>query len=468
MLRASRSVDRIPVLGLRPALSILTGLVTVLTSASTAFANGRFPESNQLLFAEHDPDFVTVRATFGLLISHDRGKTFEWVCEQAIGYSGVEDPMYAVTPSNAIIGATFEGVSTTRDRGCSWAFAGGDLKGQAFIDLAANPTDKKNVVVFASAYDKQDDAGRTLFASKIWETKDEGLTYQQVGAPLDAAYLGFTIDLTRTDPNRMYLSVVRNPGSQAEAILLTSTNRGQTWAEEPLPLVGDERSFYIASVDPTNAERVYLRTYANSIDSPTRLVLREADPDGGAPRMRTIYEAAGALPGFALTADGAKVYVGGSKDGIRIASTTDFVFTQRSTLAVNCLGLDADGLWACSSERLGFSAGLSKDDGLTFEPRLRWCDLKGPISSCAATSPTSNRCAGANWAVQKSALGCSGDIGASSDGGLSDAGPELAPSKTLEDGCSCHVAPAGPWGLFASSAAGLLALVRRLRRKSWW
>jgi hypothetical protein len=89
--------------------------------------------------------------------------------------------MYAVTPSNAIIGTTFQGVSITRDNGCGWQMAPGDLLDQVFIDLSANPNDKKNVVVFASTYDKQDDAGRIFFTSKVWETKDEGQSFQLLG-----------------------------------------------------------------------------------------------------------------------------------------------------------------------------------------------------------------------------------------------------------------------------------------------
>jgi hypothetical protein len=438
-------------------------LATALVATPRARANGRFPESNQIAFAAHDPDLVLLRVTFGLLISHDRGKTFQWVCEQAIGYSGVEDPMYTVTPSNAIVGTTYQGLSITRDNACGWTFAGGDLTSQVFIDLSANPKDAKNIVVFASSYDKQDDAGNILFTSKVWETKDEGQTFTQLGPRLDPALLGYTIDLTTTDPNRIYLTAVREPGTTPLAFLLVSKDHGQTWAEEPVPLVDNERAVFIAAVDPTNPERVYLRT-SNTVDKPTRLILREAGPDGGTPTQRTLHTANGALMGFALSPDASKVYIGGPKDGVKVASTQDFAFQQKSNLEVQCLALNDEGLWACSNERAGFVAGLSKDEGATFEPRLRFCDISGPLSSCGPGTPTNDRCS-PNWPAQKALLGCGGLDRGGGDGGVADAGPRSQPVPPPPKNCDCHASPAGPWGAFVTVAGAAVALLRRTRRR---
>jgi hypothetical protein len=436
-----------------------------MLASSPARANGRFPESNQIVFAANDPDLVLLRVTFGLLVSHDRGKTFDWVCEQSIGYSGVEDPMYAVTPSNKYVATTFQGLSVSSDRACGWSFASGELENQVFIDLSANPKDTKNVLVFASSYDRQDDAGNVLFNSRIWETKDEAQTFEQLGPKLDPGLLGYTIDLTATDPNRLYVTAVRNPGAQPKAFLLTSKDHGKTWEETQVPLEGTERAIFVAGVDPNDAERVYLRTSNTAQDKPTRLLVREA-PDAGPATIRSIYAAAGPLLGFALAPDGSKVYVGGPKDGVKVASTTDYAFQQRSTIQAQCLAINADGLWACSNEQNGFVAGLSKDDGVTFEPRLHFCDIRGPLG-CSPGTPTNDRCSPL-WPAQKAALGCeAADVDASS---ILDASPD-APrgfqpmSEPKSSGCDCHAAPAGPWGALVSVVGAAIALVRRARRR---
>ncbi len=438
----------------------------VTTASGDARANGRFPESNQIVFAENDPDLVMLRVTFGLLVSHDRGHTFDWVCETSIGFSGIEDPMYAVTPSRSYVATTFQGLTVSRDQGCNWSFVEGDLAHQVFIDLTSQPRDRKDIVVFASSYDKQDEQGNILFSSRLWETKDEARTFQQLGDRLDPTLLGYTVDLTPTDPNRLYLTAVRNAGTKPTAILLTSKNRGQTWEEMEVPLINNERSLWVAGVDPNDAERVYLRTAQGAIDRPTRLLLREAT-EGGAPTLRILHSAPDALLGFALAPDGSKVYVGSPKGGVHVASTSDFVFQQRSSQEVQCLGISADGLWACSNEAAGFVAGLSKDDGATFEPRLHFCDIRGPLA-CAPGTTTYDRCIAA-WAAQRATLGCGPDSssGGSNDSGAGstgDAGPATALSAR-GGGCNNQAAPVGSWSALVASAGVAIALARRLRRR---
>ncbi|MBX3264523.1 MAG: hypothetical protein KIS78_33440 [Labilithrix sp.] len=438
-------------------------LAAFALGASPARANGRFPESNQIAFSAEDPDLVLLRVTFGLLVSRDRGKTFQWVCEEAIGFSGIEDPMYTVTPSKAIVGTTFQGLTVTRDDACGWSFAGGDLENQVFIDLTTNPNDAKNIVVFASSYDKQTDDGGILFSSRIWETKDEARTFQQLGAPLDPALLGYTVDLTASDPDRLYITAVRDPGVSPKGFLLVSKDHGQTWTEEAVPLVDGERAVFVAAVDPTDAERVYLRT-SNTVDKPTRLILREGGPDGGAPTQRTLHTAAGALAGFALSPDGSKIYIGGPKDGVLAASTQDYAFAKRSSIEVQCLAARGDELWACSNERSGFVAGVSTDEGATFETRVRFCDIGGPLTSCGPGTPTNDRCT-PNWPAQKALLGCGGFDAGAGDGSFGDAGPGFAPNPPPK-GCDCQASPAGTWmGAVVTAVGGAIALLRRARRR---
>jgi hypothetical protein len=430
----------------------------LLLHVAPAEANGRFPEANQISFAVHDPNIVYLRVTFGLLISKDRGKTWDWVCEQAIGFSGVEDPMYASTPNGTLIGTTFQGVTISRDLACTWDYAKGEPEKQVFIDLSQSPTDPKNVVAFASSYDKQDDAGNILFTSKVYETKDEGASFTALGGALDSTLLGYTIDLTKSDPNRIYLTAVRNPGTQPKGFLLTSRNKGQAWEEVEIPFVDTERAVFIAAIDPVNANRVYLRT-SSGTDKPTRLLTVDVDPDGGAPVVKTVYTAQGALLGFALSPDGSKVWIGGQKDGLLQASTSDFAFTKKSAVEVQCLSYAEDGLWACSNEKSGFAAGLSKDEGVSFETKLHFCDIRGPLA-CAPTSVQAEKCA-PGWSAQRAALNCLADGG--------DGGNRLTPgNEPLADpggNCNCRTTPPRPWAAIVTAGLAVLALLR-LRRRS--
>lgn len=435
-----------------------------IEAAPQAHANGRFPESNAIFFAPSDTAYVLLRTTFGLVISHDRGKTWDWVCEQAVGLAGLEDPMYSVTPNGTVIASTFQGLSVSRDGSCNYGYVGGALKDQVFVDLTSRPSTPGNVVAFASSFGGQDDAGTISFKSTLFETKDEGTTFTALGPSLDPTLLGETVDVTASDPDRIYVSAQRKPGMSSTAALLTSRDHGKTWDESPVPLANGERSAFIAAVDPLDADRVYVRTSSSS-DMPSRLLVS----DDAGKSFKAIFTARGPLAGFALSKDGAKVWVGGLRDGLHVASTTDFVFAQRSNVEVSCLAIASDGLWACSNEKSGFVVGRSKDEGATFDKMLRFCEIRGPLT-CAPGSTAHTQCtlggtssnASPPWPVQRALLGCGGG------GDPIDAGTDAGTPESQTDGgggCALRApsSPAAPLATLVSLGAAIVAFLRRRR-----
>ena len=448
-------------------------LASLLLASSGAEANGRFPESNHLFFAPSDDQFLMLRTTFGFLVSKDRGQTWSWVCEQAFPLSGSEDPMVAIAPNHNILATTFQGMSFSKTNACNWEYLrnaplanpdqNGMDRGRVFIDLAANPNDPKNVVTFASTYDRQDEDGGIYFSSQLFETTDEGVTFTKLGPDLDTTFLGYTLDLTKSDPQRIYVTAIRNPGGPVSAFLLTSKDHGQTYTETTIPLEdAAERGIYIAAVDPNNADHLYVRTSAGT-DKPSRLIYS----DNAGQSWRLLFKGVGPLPGFALSADGSKVFIGGPRDGIQVANTTDFQFTQKANLEIQCLALAADGLWACSNEKSGVIIALSKDDGVTFEKKTHFCDIKGALD-CPAGTSTNTECVG-RWPSQSNLLGCGGDLDGGADAS-SDASPIPEGNPLVEPGggCDCRTPPVSSSAAFISAVigiAGVVAVTRRRRRR---
>ncbi len=458
--------------------ALATSAFVLGATEGAAQANGRFPESNKILFSPGDPDTVILRVTFGLLISKDHGRTWDWVCEQSIGYTGVEDPMYAVGPSGKIFATTFLGLSTSSDKACSWKFEGGELDGKLFVDLTQRPSDPKSIVFFASSYQGQNDAGQISFASNLYETKDEGLTFQSLPGAIDPTILGETIDIAPSDTERLYLSGVRQQGNAPKGYFLTSRDHGKTWTETEVPLVTDERSLFIAAVDPNNADRVYVRTSAAD-DKPTRVLVS----DDGGKTFRVVFTGKGAIRGFALSPDGKKIYVGGPLDELQVASTDDFQFQERKPtviardagpsepIRIQCLTATNEGLWACSNEPSGFVAGFSADDGATFEAKLHFCDIRGPLA-CAEGTTTHVQCVlggpdeprRAPWPIQRSGLGC-GTTALDGGAGAGDGGANDATPPPEDDGCACRAASRPSWPLLAGAIGALAVLLRRKRRR---
>src|SRR5207249_3345481 len=91
-------------LGAAAALSLL---------AAPALGNGRFPAAGQIVVDPADPSSIVIRATYGTLTTRDGGKSWSWICEASVGYSGSEDPMMGITKDGSMLAGTFQGLSVT-------------------------------------------------------------------------------------------------------------------------------------------------------------------------------------------------------------------------------------------------------------------------------------------------------------------------------------------------------------------
>jgi hypothetical protein len=429
--------------------SLLAILGTIAPRA--ALANGRFPAANQLVVAPEDPSSLTLRTTFGILHSTDTATTFDWICERAVGYGGVEDPSLGMTSRTTIVAGTFEGLTVSKAGGCDWTFAGGGLAKQVIVDVVVRPDAPQTVLALASTYLRPNDAGTSTYGNQLFRSLDGGTTWDAFGAPLDDTLVAETVEVSKSDPARLYVSGVTGAGASARGILLVSKDSGATWLEKvvPIDLNLRERAPYVSAVDPTNPDRIYVRT---SAEKTSRLLVTDDAGD-------TFREVRSSVPmlGFALSADGSKVFVGGT-DGLFVASSTDLVFTQRSPIQVQCLTIVGDVLYACSAESSGFILGASNDEGATFAPKLHLHTVRGPIA-CPAGS-TSSQCA-LEWPALQEQLG-----GGLTDGSAIDASSDAGPhGDPVTSGCSCDLHGASRASAYAGACALVAAAILAARRR---
>ena len=146
-----------------------------LLASPPAAANGRYPYAQLLLTDPSNPDRLWMRSTFGVLTSTDRGCTWYWLCEQAIGYRGTEDPMIGVMADGSLIGGIFDGLVTSRDHGCSWSFEG-PLEGKNVEDLAVDKRDPARAIAVSSTGTSD---GR--YENQVWQRTDSARTWVQLG-----------------------------------------------------------------------------------------------------------------------------------------------------------------------------------------------------------------------------------------------------------------------------------------------
>jgi hypothetical protein len=432
-------------------------------SSATAWANGRFPRADQLVAVPGEPRELVLRTTFGLLFSHDAGDSWAWVCERAIGLTGQEDPALAALQNGVVLAGLFDGLATSLDRGCSWHFADTPPSPLPIIDLSVRPDPPSSAL--ALAWEPQPVTLTTPgYRSRFFGTLDSGQSWQSYGTGVDPSVLVLTLDVAASDPHRLYASGVR-AGDRRSASLFVSSDDGQSWLERPVPFDdSSEQGLYIAAVDPTSADVVYLRT---SGATASRLLVTR---DAGATYEERFSGAP--LLGFALSADGANVYLGSIEQGLWVASRDALQFEQRSSLPILCLMSSGDTLYACSNDRGGFAVGASRDGGATFTAKLQLSQVRGPlecpsgasVALCAADWPS----VGNSIGVPPERLGTSPEPLGMPGPGSGDGGLTPRAERDSSSGCGLSGADAGshprPTSLTALFGAAWLTRERQRRR----
>ena len=432
-------------------------LTALVFASHDALANGRYPKADQLALAPEHSEFLAVRATFGMLVSRDSGQNWDWICERAIGYSGVQDPTLGLMEDGTLIASLSEGIARSSDRGCSWAFSDADLGGAPVIDLSVRKGAPSSALALVW------DAQTIGYSSRILISSDNGRSFEPYGNPIDPSVLVTTLDAAASDPHRVYASGTRSVDGVRSGLLFTSDDDGASWSEYPVPFDPKlEQGVYIAAVDPQDADTVYLRTNSATV---SRLLVSH---DGGK-RIDAIYS--GSLLGFALSPDGKRLYFGG-EDGLHSGLASDLKFEKRASLRLLCLAATADTVYACSDERSGFTVGASNDGGFTFEPLLHLKTVRGPLA-CNAEA-----CEG-DWPLVRAQLGIpqTGEADAGDDASAEDArapgdagGPSTPPAPA-PSGSSCAVGSSDAtrvpgFGLLLAIALAGLSRSRRSRARS--
>ncbi len=454
--------------------------IAALWASPEAWANGRLPAAHQLAVSPSDPTFFVIEATFGLLVSHDTGATFGWVCESAIGYgtAKVQDPSIGVTPKSVIAGVS-QGLAVSTDQGCTWRLA----MTAPVIDVVVRRDDPHSALALSSSYVGLTDSGENRFVTQVFASSDDGANWTPVGPPLEPDVQVETIDVAPSDPSRIYVGGARTlldaDGSVSrEGIVLASTNGGASYATTVIALIPPletQGSAYVTAVDPTDPQRVYVRISDNSVD---RLLVS----DDGAATFRTAYQAQGALPGFAMASDGSKVFLGDSVAGVLLASVpaadsgAAFAFQKRSPALVGCLTLSAGKLYACMGQTQNpflKQLGVSTDDGLSFTPEFAFGCVSGPLacpsgavaSACTPSlgllQATIGPCTDGGAAAADASMGEPDSSAVADASDQEDAGVGAEPPGPRPSSCGCEAGEAaGAGGLSAIALVFAIALRR--------
>ncbi|MFO0645064.1 MAG: hypothetical protein U0326_02425 [Polyangiales bacterium] len=362
-------------------LTVCAALVATALSPLAAEANGRFPSSNYFV-AGPGPEsrVLALRATFGVITSYDGGRSWSWVCEEALNAVGTFDASMSIGFDGTLVVGSPSGITVSRSE-CSWTSPRGNPM-RPIVDVSNDATGR--YLVTAIGPNGVDD---TLMLS------DDGGASWTAGARIPGFFTE-TVEIAPSDPSRIYVAGFIRGGIP---VLLRSDDGGMTTSEVSRDTAfGGGTSAFVSGVDPTNPDVLYVR----SGDGFGTILLRS---DNGGRTFREIARTADQMAGFALSDDGGTVWIASADrtEGIR-RSVRGGPFTRIApTVTARCLRQHAGVLYVCTDEVAdGYLLGSSIDGGDHIDPLMSGRLLAGPSPACNATTQVGMVC-GPLWPMQR-------------------------------------------------------------------
>lgn len=423
-----------------------------------AHANGRFPASTSLTLRPGSSDDLYLGVTFGLLISHDGGDTFRWLCEEALGFGGVFDPKYRVAEDGTIYATNFKGLRVSHDQGCTFTFAtigDGGEKWVDAIDIAPNGDVWIGTADGGKVNDvyRSTDGGATfvsmgLASSQIW--------YKSLVVSRDqsAAYVsGYQV--TSVDPNCTNPDPSQCPSLPPRVRLYQATNLQATapaWTELPISGIpfANAPLFYFDAVHPADAQTVYGRSVG--ANGGGDVLMRSTDAGATWSELLAWHEPIRALS----IARSGEIAIGTFSSGLYVADDGVHFEAVANSPSAACLDRAADGsLLACGAnwEPDFFALGAKTPSDVAWRRLVRFSEITGPVH-CPTGTVAHDTCEIERWPGLREQFG----IGPSPDA-PPDA-PTTPPTSQAGKGC-CQGSPAAP--VAAEISAVLLVLLRRRR-----
>src|SRR5688572_14331839 len=293
-------------------------LAALVAAGSVAQANGRFPQTMSIAFKPGDDQKIYIGTTFGLLYSPDDGATWYWICEQALGYSGIHDPVYAVAATGTIYETIYDGLRISRDEGCTWNLSGNGLDGMWVSDVQIG----SDGGVWASTQ-------TTAATNDVFVSRDDGVTFTSTALQTPRGYWK-SMRVAPSDPARIYVAgyQMAEPvdGAGSPTPLLWRTTNGT--AADPADIVwenlswtnGGESQLKLVGVSRANPDVVFIRVD----EEPTDRVYRS--DDGGVGWEHILDYMNDDVSAFMSSADGMTIVIGSAYGGVKISADAGMTF----------------------------------------------------------------------------------------------------------------------------------------------
>ncbi len=435
--------------------------LSILLVSGIAAANGRAPATNGVSFRPGDDQSMYVRTTFGLLVTHDDGCSFRWVCEKAIGYGGEFDPKYAIATDGTLFATTFTGLRVSRDGGCSWVTATAEADGADPGRIAELWIDGIDIASNGHVWVATAESAKP---NNVYRSTDNGVTFTPMGLSSSTIWWK-DIDVAKANPERVYATGYQ-VAPEANAFLRRSDNAGGIWTDKPLTGVayGSTPLVHLVALDPAAPDHFFMTSTGANPPNGDRLY---ESTDGG-DSFTEVLATTDPIRDVVIRPDGAVLAatsIGGTFQ--RAMGAAAFVVLTEPVpngpdakpLRFGCLGQKPDGtLIGCGANwQPDYMAVGRASNPLEFQKVFRFVELAGPLT-CPAGTTSAVEC-DPMWPAMQEQFGATGPT--ATCGLVPDPPTPIAPK--VDTGC-CDTGGAAAPGAMLLACGTIVALLRRRRK----
>ncbi len=363
-------------------------LLTASILPALALAHGAFPQTLSVAPRPGNEQQLAVATTFGMLKSVDRGETWRWICEEAIGVASGQKFTTWFHPDGTLFVASARGLFISKDGGCAWTpvpdFA---MVGAADVTALASRPDTLFVPT-----------ARYGVTNRVYRSVNGGQTFEPT--PLASDRMFYTsVRIAPSDPNRVYAAGWWFDPT-ASSHFFRSDDGGDTFtAEDVSAKVPAPGAFTVHAVHPTQPDVVFASMSTASPPVENHL-LRSGD---GGKAFEKVLSTQEPFNSVALSDDGQTVW---AATAAHLYRSTDGgkTFTELAVPAKNaCVARSNNALYSCAWPILdGWALFRSEDGADTFCPAMHWNDIVGPLE-CPAGTSTGDTCP-MLWPAQEATL----------------------------------------------------------------
>ncbi|HEX2679108.1 MAG TPA: hypothetical protein VHM19_20805 [Polyangiales bacterium] len=412
-----------------------------------------------------------IRTNRGLVISHDDAKTFQLLCNEALGINTAEIPG-VVTQGDGFLIGTSRGLLRASADLCT-------LDPVAPIDqvavpaVARDPSDAERVLA---------STGQSGFDNGLFASTDDGATFSAYGAHTMTRIYDYLF-VSPASSSVLYASGLRERSDMMgfDRFFAESTDSGKTFTEHTFQLHDDEYSLELLGAHPTDTATCFGVAHADlGVGVKDRFLVSH---DHAATFMEPLQ--VDKLSGFATDATGDTLWVA-ARAGLWRSKDAGKTFEQLTSDESYCVVRDGARLLVCDVRDGTPGLSVSDNDGNTLMRVMKFTDVQTMVP-CDVTSKVAIACAGP-WGDWRREL----QLGFQLDGGvitpLRDAGTSASDAGRARDsgvviakqpdagtsvkhdsgGCSCSVRGSGsrPWrGALSALVLGIWLARRRLSRR---